>query len=104
MKQLIITDEAVEGKCQHKKACSDCPWAKTAMPGWLGALSAEEWIEVAHADNEVPCHAIKNTQCAGLAIYRANMSKLPRNPDVLVLPPDRENVFSYFEFLEHHRS
>ena len=42
-------------------------------------------------------------QCAGRAIHFANRCKMPRNPELLRLPADRENVFTFpHEFIEHH--
>lgn len=102
MKKLISADEAVAGKVQHTKACSDCPWAREALPGWLGGASADDWVQVAHSDTPVDCHAIRNTQCAGLAIYRRNVCKLVK-PPLLTLPADRDTVFTNpMEFKAHH--
>jgi hypothetical protein len=48
------------------------------------------------------CHCTTNRQCAGIAIYRRNVAKLPRPPN-LVLQADREKVFaSRQQFTEHH--
>ena len=42
-------------------------------------------------------------QCAGAAIYRANVCKSPRDGSLLKLPADRETVFAdKSEFWEHH--
>lgn len=99
MKQLITADEAP----QITKPCSDCPWARHALAGWLGALSADEWLAAAHGEATADCHALKGPQCAGMAIYRANVAKLPRDPKALKLPADREAVFATpSEFKEHH--
>lgn len=103
-KQLISSDEAIEAKGQHTKPCSDCPWARTSLRGWLGSMTSQDWLEVAHGEARVDCHALKGAQCAGIAIYQANVGKRPRNPSTLRLPADREAVFaSPPEFLEHHR-
>lgn len=102
-RKLISSDEAVPAKTQHKRPCSDCPWSRDALPGWLGGASPEEWVACAHGDDPVPCHALTGAQCAGIAIYRANVAKLPRNPETLRLPPDREAVFSSpVQFGLHH--
>lgn len=101
-RQLISSAEAVEGKVQHKRPCSDCPWARDSLNGWLGGLSAEEWVRIAHSDAVVDCHAIKNTQCAGIAIYRRNVCKQAMPPN-LRLEADRTAVFATpAEFIEHH--
>lgn len=102
-KKLITSDEAVPAKKQHKRPCSDCPWSKKSLPGWLGGLSAEEWLQVAHGDSPVPCHALKGAQCAGLAIYRANVGKAPREVECIRLDADRDAVFaSPQKFTDHH--
>lgn len=111
-KVLICSDEATPCKKQITKPCSDCPFARAALSGWLGGLSAKEWIQVAHGDPEPTtdhtglCHAhTGDIQCAGLAIYRANVCKKPRNPKVLILPRDTDLVFaSPNQFIEHHQS
>jgi hypothetical protein len=101
-RQLISSDEAVEGKVQHKKPCSDCPWTRTALNGWLGGATPEQWIREAHSDIHVECHTIKNQQCAGIAIYRRNVCKRV-DPPLLTLEKDTESVFSNpIEFIEHH--
>jgi hypothetical protein len=101
-KKFISSEEAVQAKCQHTTPCSDCPWRRDSLNGWLGGASPEEWIQAAHSDEVVPCHTLKGAQCAGIAIYRANTAKLPYPPN-LTLPADRKKVFSWrTEFLEHH--
>lgn len=100
---LISSAEAVPAKVQHKKPCSDCPWARTALNGWLGDMTSEEWIAAAHGEATVECHALTGVQCAGLAIYRANNGKVPRDPSQLRLPADCAAVFANRnEFIEHH--
>lgn len=41
-------------------------------------------------------------QCAGAAIYRANVHKSPRDSAIAILPADLETVFGFGEFREHH--
>lgn len=101
-RQLISSDQAVQGVVQHTKPCSDCPWARTALNGWLGGTSIQEWLMRAHTDTFVNCHVIDNMQCAGLAIYRRNACKHV-DPPLLRLEKDHEAVFSGpGEFTEHH--
>lgn len=100
--QFLTDDDAVDAKCQHTTPCSDCPWARKALNGWLGGNTADEWVAIAHGDIEVPCHTLRGAECAGLAIYRANVCKSPRIP-VLKLPADRTTVFAMpQQFLDHH--
>lgn len=101
-RQLISSDEAVQSEVQHTNPCSDCPWTRKSLPGWLGGVPAEDWIRVAHSDTHVECHTINNQQCAGLAIYRRNVCKVVA-PPLLTLPKDKEKCFSTpMEFTAHH--
>lgn len=95
---------------QHTSPCHDCPWRRNAAQGWLGKLSARQWVEEAHGESFILCHVKAKSdnvatepQCAGAATFRANVCKLPRDPEQLKLPADRAAVFSNrVEFLNHH--
>ena len=91
---------------QHRKPCNDCPWRRKACPGWVGSeYNPEEWANLAHQDGIADCHKHETAQCAGMAIYRANVFKSPRDPEALILPADHALVFSSpLEFVKHHRS
>lgn len=102
-RKFISSDEAVIGKTQHKKPCSDCPWRRDALRGWLGSATPMEWVQIAHGESYVECHTLLTKQCAGLAVYRANVCKSPRDPSIMRLDSDKEKVFSGpQEFLTHH--
>ena len=102
-RQLIDNTESVTSDKQHTSPCSDCPWARTALNGWLGGESIEGWLHKAHADGPIICHVISNRQCAGAAIYRTNVCKLA-HPPLLRLAADKEKVFATpMEFTEHHK-
>lgn len=104
-RRLISSDEAVPAKGQHTAPCSDCPWSRDSLKGWLGGETPENWVAEAHGDHPVPCHTLTGAQCAGIAIYRANVLKRPRNPETLVLDKDKAAVFATpMEFLAHHRA
>lgn len=101
--KFISSDEAVKAKCQHNTPCSDCPWRRDSLNGWLGSETPEQWVRIAHSDNVVECHTLLGAQCAGIAVYRRNVAKLPYPPNIR-LEADRENVFSNpSEFIEHHK-
>jgi hypothetical protein len=96
-----------------KATCDECPWRRNSAPGWLGPLSAEDWVRLAHSDEPIACHKTIVAddewetghvyQCAGAAVYRKNVCKLPPPGVALAEAPDRENVFSNpMEFREHH--
>lgn len=102
-RQLVTNLTAKPAKGQHKKPCDDCPFARHALNGWLGGLTAERWLQIAHGEGQSECHTMTGVDCAGLAIYRANVVKLPRDPAALVLPADHKLCFSTKqEFLKHH--
>lgn len=104
-RRLVTSDQAVPAKGQHSKPCSDCPWARTALCGWLGSNTIDEWIAMAHGETRIDCHTRTGAQCAGAAIYRANVAKSPRDQTLLRLPRDAEHVFATAnEFFEHHSS
>lgn len=101
--KCITSDKAVERKRQHKTPCSDCPWRRDSLPGWLGGLQPGEWVALAHSEGSAACHTIRDKACAGLAIYRANVCKSVRDPKALRLPVDHNTVFSMpVQFLLHH--
>lgn len=98
--QLSIDRKKV--KTQHTSPCVDCPFSRQSVRGWLGPLTAEEWMIVAHSDRKLMCHT-GDKQCAGAAIFRANVCKHPRDPEALELPRNTKKVFSWDnEFLAHH--
>ena len=102
-RQLISRDEVLPCTAQHKSPCSDCPFSRTALKGWLGGMTADEYFRLAHSDEVINCHVKDGPQCAGAAIYRANVGKLPRDKSVLRLPPNRKAVFATpMEFLAYH--
>lgn len=102
-KRLISSDEAVYANGQHERPCSDCPFSRASLPGWLGGGTVEDWVAAAHGEEQLDCHVLQGAQCAGAAIYRRNLGKLPRDPNALRLPADRDAVFaSPREFTEHH--
>jgi len=103
MKRLLTYHDAVKTRIQHTKPCSDCPWARVSLPGWLGQVSAEDWLALAHGEGICECHATDKL-CAGFAIFRANVCKVPRDPGSFRLPADKVTCFSSnAEFLAHHK-
>lgn len=100
---ITSIDEAKRAKGQHKKPCGDCPWRRKATAAWLGGVDRDDWLREAHGEARIDCHTLVPAQCAGAAIYRANVHKSPRDRSLLVLPEDRARVFaSPAEFREHH--
>ncbi len=103
-KQLLTVDDAITTPNQHAKPCPDCPFARTALRGWLAGETPEQWVRYALGETLGECHVLLPHQCAGMAIFRANTCKSPRDKTLLKLPADRERVFARpAEFLEHHK-
>src|SRR5258708_38462519 len=103
-KRLITADQARPAKAQHTEPCSDCPFARTSLKGWLGRRTVMDWIDAVHGEALIDCHVVSNQQCAGAAIYRANVCKVTRRRNTLELPPNTEKVFgSPVEFMAHHK-
>lgn len=102
-RQLLTHENAKPCKTQHKSPCSDCPFARKSLAGWLGGINAHEWMRIVRGEAIVQCHTKIGPQCAGAAIFRANIFKAPRDPKILQLEKDRTSVFSTVgEFLNHH--
>lgn len=102
LRQFISSTVARPCAGQPKQPCSDRPMAHTALPGWLGGATPDEYVRIAHSDAVVDCHTLIGPQCAGMAIYRANVAKRC-GPLNLTLPKDPEACFSTpYEFLDHH--
>jgi hypothetical protein len=73
------------------------------MPGFVGQHSPEVWMAAAKGEEIVDCHMRSPHQCAGAAIFRANICKRSRDPGALTLPADRNTVFAFpADFLTHH--
>ena len=100
---------------QHHKPCKTCPFSRSCTPGELGGSPAETFIGQCYGPFWIPCHECLDysdpnwreqyhaSQCAGVAIFRANCFNDERNEFILTLPADTTLVFaSPEEFLAHH--
>lgn len=99
---------------QHTSPCSECCFRRDIKPGLLGGSPPQTYIGQTQGPFWIPCHcpadyADKDTEygspeCAGSAIYRANLGIDGVMPEgILKLPPDKEKCFSsHAEFLAHH--
>ena len=103
-RKLISKEEATSSTVQHTMPCSDCPFRRDSLNGWLGGGTVDEFLTIAHRDWRYDCHVIKGQQCAGLAIYRANACKRV-DPPLLTLPKDHDTCLSNpMEFRAHHEA
>lgn len=97
-----------------KSPCNECPWRRNSLPGHLGPHTAEEWVGLAHSEAPIACHKTIEVdgswdtpgirQCAGAGIFRTNVLKSPRSPEVWTADePDPKTVFQWgSEFVAHH--
>ncbi len=103
LRKLITSSEARQTPIQHTSPCSDCPFRRDSLPGWLGGNTPLDFVRMAHSETSYRCHAKIGPHCAGLAIFRANVLKELRDRDAFRLPPDKKKVFSGDnEFIEYH--
>ncbi len=103
-RRMMSVDQAKLTTRQHKSPCCDCPFHRKAVPGWLGMQTPDEYVQLAHSDLPILCHTKLGPQCAGVAIYRANVHKKSRDKTALVLPANTTTVFATpMEFLAHHK-
>jgi hypothetical protein len=106
------------GKC--RKPCNECPFRRDNLldssDGKPGGADPTVYIGQAQGPFWLPCHKDNNyqgkasepaqvTQCAGAAIYRANLELPYQLPDgLLKLDKDTDTVFgSPAELLAHYR-
>ncbi len=107
----------MELKSNIKRACGGCPFKRVnnnEKPN-PGGSKPEVYLGQARGPFWLPCHNDKNykgkssspatvNQCAGAAIFRANIKVRDRLPEQLQsLPEDHVNVFSTEqEFYQHY--
>lgn len=97
MKQLAL------GFPQPTRPCAVCPVRRDSLP-FRDDDAAADLVAELHSDALVFCASERGNQCAGAAIYRANVCKLPRDRQALRLPVDRDKVFDSSSLLIcHHR-
>lgn len=93
--------------------CAECPFLRSSVPGHIGPYAAHDWPEMCHSEGPIACHmTIKDTngwktegikQCAGAAIFRGNIMKSPRHPNIARMDSDMVRVFAWDdEFIAHH--
>lgn len=103
-------------KIKRTKPCKECPFAKdnTLTGSKPGGADPTVYIGQSMGPFWLPCHMEKEyegketspdkvNQCAGAAIYRANVNAPKMPGDILSLPADKDTVFgSHAEFYAHY--
>lgn len=94
--------------------CRECPFSPKVPQGCTGGSHPSVYIGQAQGPFTLSCHMpeaykqdqrdLNNLQCAGAAIYRANVGVAARMPQMfLSLPADKELAFpGPVELLMHH--
>jgi len=96
-----------------RRPCPGCPFARACAPGGLGGSPVEVYIGQLLGGFWLPCHSNPDynqqtdatvSQCAGAAIFRANLGIDAILPPMLHrLPEDQAAVFGTVEqFVAHH--
>lgn len=104
-----------------KKICDACPFAKGALPGWLGPYeSPEELHALVMSELPFPCHKTMDRDldnheagthrypiCAGSLAYMRKSGKSPRGKEmrelVYAVPQEQmDEVMDLVEFVKHH--
>lgn len=102
-----------------ERPCSDCPFRRASMPGWLGEHTLKGFVGRVLSDQPMECHQTVDysdpdwieqlrrgevSYCAGALTFFANTCKLSRDPERPRKDPDHESVFSSItEFIAHHK-
>jgi hypothetical protein len=95
--------------------CGSCPFSRAVKPGTLGGSHPTVCVGQSIGPFVLNCHTAEGdahqqtdvravAQCAGAAIFRANLGVADRLPDAIHRQPaDHELVFSsHAEFVSHH--
>ena len=98
-----------------KKPCSECPFVKGSLQGWLGPWTAPNFIRQLMSEDGQMCHSTitedgvitPGTQiCTGGLICANKSAKSYRNPDLRKLQEEvgkDDNVMTAFEFKQYHK-
>jgi hypothetical protein len=100
-----------------KQPCPACPFSKAIKPGALGGSAPEVYIGQLHGPFILPCHqacdfddpewkrkSIDTPQCAGAAMFRANVGIADALPSALHKLEPSDKVFADpAEFYMHHK-
>jgi hypothetical protein len=98
--------------------CVNCPWSPKVKPGALGGSEPQVFLGQAFGPFILPCHKAcdfndpewkgkmdTTPQCAGAAMFRANVGMSPMLPAEIHKLPRSSKAFSRPEdFLGHHLS
>ena len=106
---------------KHTRPCKSCPFRRESLPGYLGAWTAQEFLDATLYERPMECHETVDYRklnwqgdqmanaalCAGALTFMRNVVKRPRDPVLAAAvdasQADRELVFANRnEFMAHH--
>ena len=106
--RVVPRAEQIEGSRQFslRHPCGECPFSRQCTPGGTGGADPTVYVGQAQGAFWLPCHMDKDynkesaldnagmiAQCAGAAVYRANVGIDARIPSALLhLPEDHFTV------------
>lgn len=100
-----------------KKPCTDCPFRRKSIPGWLGHFDLNDMRHYYTSEARFPCHKELETKtaqeadlCAGMIQMMVNSFKRPSsNPEVIEAVNTAKSQASEFpevhdfgSFMKHH--
>ncbi len=103
-----------------KKACTECPFLKTSLPGWLSSYTTEELHRLVMSENPFPCHMTHDEEisfseagtekyplCFGAMAFMKKNFKMPKDYEMSVFVKEikideTQNILSVPEFYKHH--
>ena len=100
-----------------KTPCTECPFLKTSIPGYLGGFSVSETLDVAKSESKFLCHLTRELdspqECAGRMLFVSKIGKMFRRAGLEKVRTELKNntsqetkdkVLSYSEFVKHHEN
>lgn len=110
----VAVEQMGERAFDRDHPCKECPFSRSVTPGTLGGSTVDVYIGQAIGPFHLACHmakgytqenggSLETPQCAGAAIYRANVGVAASLPgSLLKLPPGDEAFRTPEEFIVHH--
>ena len=118
---MTVTPPKIETIQVMNQPCSDCPFRKKSLAGWLGSYGGpREILDLVNREVPYPCHMTINNEpgqeelyredtrlCAGALLYMSKSGKLPRDPELVALvkarrQEDKTGILTASEFISHH--
>jgi hypothetical protein len=106
------TEASNEKFLEVHPTCAHCPFMRRSKPGWFGPYTRDYYVQAAHTERYVQCHATTGTgkerHCTGVALYRHLCQKRPRaqrereHQQECVSRYGTKNALDRITFMDHH--